>query len=236
MRPLVILELLFQELFLVRVGPLQLLLLLLIFLLKLQLPAVRRPLLRLQDLIHLLTEGLDLLLRLGLRVLDLLSDRRVGLFDLLLRLLLRRADLLPRPLLLHPGRVLRLGDLKIHRLALVVLVHVEEHPQPVPVVVRAVDQIDVRPAPGPVRALHLEHPQIRVIRQKLQMLLRQPLLRVARHLQPAEGVLRDLLRERRHAQPELLREGPAHINRTPIPRLPGQNTERPRYFGQNIGC
>ena len=117
MRPLVILKLLFQKLFLVLVGPLQLLLLLLIFLLELQFPGICRPLLRLQDLIHLQPESLDLLLRLRLRVLDLLADRRMRLLDLLSGFLLRRADLLPRPLLLHPGRVLRLRDLQIRRLA-----------------------------------------------------------------------------------------------------------------------
>ena len=236
MRPLVILKLLFQKLFLVLVGPLQLLLLLFIFLLELQFPGICRPLLRLQDLIHLQPESLDLLLRLRLRVLDLLADRRMRLLDLLSGFLLRRADLLPRPLLLHPGRVLRLRDLQIRRLALLILIHIEEHPQPVSVVVRAVDQIHIRPPLRSVRPHHLEHPQIRIFRQQLQMLLGQPLLRVTRHFQPVERILRDLLREPRHTQPELLRIRPAHIDRTPVPRLPGQNTQGPRYFGQNIGC
>ena len=171
-----------------------------------------------------------------MRLLDLLADRSLGLFDLESCLLLRLADLDLRALLLHPGGLLGLGDLQVCRSADFVPVHVEEHAHAVPVSSGAVDQIDVRPALGAVRLLHLEHPQIRIFGDHIQMRLCEPLSRNARHLKPVEGILRDRLRKARHAHVEFLRELPAHIDGMPVSGLPCQNTERPRNPPQDLRC
>ena len=67
------------------------------------------------------------------------------------------------------------------------------------------------------------------------MLLRQPLSRYAGHLKAVKRVFGHFVCKSGHAEPESFRERPAHIDRLPIPRLPGQSTQAPRYFGQNIG-
>ena len=101
--------------------------------------------------------------------------------------------------------------------------------------VRAVDQIHVEPALSPVFQFHLEHADIGISGQHLQMLLREPLFSNAGHLETIKRVFGHRIRKSCHAQPEPLRELPAHIDRLPVPRLPGQSTQASRYFGQNIG-
>ena len=67
------------------------------------------------------------------------------------------------------------------------------------------------------------------------MLLRQPLSRYAGHFQTVKRIFGHFVRKAGHTQSEPFRELPAHIDRLPVPRLPGQSTQAPRYFGQNIG-
>ena len=234
LRLLIILQLLLQHLLLLGVGSHELLLSGFILEPELLLLDLDRSLLGIEHFIHLHAEGLDLLLRLGLRILDLLADRGLRLLHLKPRLLLRFPNLSLRSFLLQFRRVLRLGDLLIDSLLFVVLVDVEEHPQTVSVVIRAVDEVDIRPPLASVRAGHLKDSQIRILGEHLQMRLSQSLPRNARHFELIERILRDFLRESRHRHAELFRELTAHIDRMPVTRLPGQNTEAPRYFGKDL--
>ena len=217
LRFLVVLELLLQHLLLLGVGPLHFLLPRLELQTHLLLFDLNGSLLGIQHFVHLHAEGLDLLQCLGLRLLDLLLDRGLRFLNLLPGLLLRFPDLGPCPLLLHLRSVLGLRDLLVDRPLLSILVHIEEHPELAAVVVRAAYQIDVRPTLRSVLAFHLEDSQIGVFGILFQMRLGQPLPGIARHFQTVERVFRDLVRESGHAQAELFREFPAHVDGMPVP-------------------
>ena len=166
--------------------------------------------------------------------LDLLANRGLGLLHLESRLLLGLPDLHLGPFLLQAGGGLRLGDELVCGLSGFVLVDIEEHTQPVSIVVSAVDQVHVCPALRAVRLFHLEHADIGVLGDHFQMGLGHPLSGDTGHFQTVKRILGHFIRKACHTEPKPLGELAAHVDGAPVAGLTGNGADPTRYFAQDI--